>query len=128
MATKLTVNKTAPSPSEQIIQDANRIVHVTDAKGRQIGIRKLGMSVRRRVLKALSDEMSRKQQYLGLVMVAACVVEIDGEAVNLPISELQFDALIDRLDDAGFEAVGLGIQEHFGVGQSGEDLAATAGE
>jgi hypothetical protein len=127
MAPKLTV-KTAPSPSEQIVQDANRIVHVTDAKGRQLGIRKLDMSRRRRVLKALSDEMSRKQQYLGLVMVAACVVEIDGEDISLPVTELQFDALIDRLDDAGFEAVGAAIQEHFGIGQSGDDLAAAAGE
>jgi hypothetical protein len=127
MVAKLTV-KTAPSPSEQIIQDANRIVHVKDGKGRQLGIRKLDMSRRRRVLKVLSDEMSRKQQYLGLVMVAACVVEIDGEEISLPVTELQFDALIDRLDDAGFEAVGEAIQEHFGIGQSGDDLAATAGE
>ncbi|WP_141683635.1 hypothetical protein [Rhizobium sp. AC27/96] len=108
------------------MSDANKVVVVTDARGRSIGIKKLGMSVRRRVLKALSDESSRKQQYLGLVMVAACVVEIDGIPEALPSTELQFDALIDRLDDDGFTAIGRGIQEHFGVGISEEELAEDA--
>ncbi|NTG73302.1 hypothetical protein G6M02_08165 [Agrobacterium rhizogenes] len=127
MAPKLTM-KTAPTPSEEVVQDANRIVHVTDARGRQIGIRKMHMSVRRRVLKALPDEMSRKMQYLGLCMLAACVVEIDGDPVSLPATELQFDALIDRLDDEGFEAVGNGMREHFGVGQNMDEIADAAGE
>jgi hypothetical protein len=125
MAT-LKVNKSAPTPSEEVVGDANRIVRVTDARGRSIGIRKLNMSVRRRVLKALSDEMARKQQYLGLVMLAACVADIDGDDIYLPSTEAQFDALIDRLEDDGFEAVGLGISEHFGVGKSMEDIADEA--
>ncbi len=114
------------SPSQEIVDEANKVVVVTDARGRSIGIKKLTMSVRRRVLKALSDEMARKQQYLGLVMVAACVVEIDGDPVALPSTELQFDALIDRLDDDGFNAVGFGIREHFGVGMSEEEFAEQA--
>jgi len=127
MAPKLTI-KTAPTPSEEVVQDANRIIHVSDARGRQIGIRKMQMSVRRRVLKALSDEMSRKMHYLGLVMLAACVVDIDGDPVALPTTELQFDALIDRLDDDGFEAIGNGMRDYFGVGQNMDEIAAAAGE
>ncbi|NTF67974.1 hypothetical protein [Rhizobium rhizogenes] len=127
MAPKLTM-KTTLTPSEEVVQDANRVVHVSDARGRQIGIRKMHMSVRRRVLKALSDEMSRKLHYLGLVMLAACVVEIDGDPIALPTTELQFDALIDRLDDDGFEAVGNGMREHFGVAQNMDEIAAAAGE
>lgn len=127
MAT-LTINETAPSPSEQIVADANRIVKTTDARGRTLGVRKLNMAIRRRILKALSDEMSRKQQYLGLVMVAACVVEIDGDAISLPSTELQFDALIDRLDDDGFEAVGAALVEHFGASASPEGVVGEAKE
>lgn len=125
MAAKLTVTKT---PSEQVIEDANRVYHLTDAKGRIIGIRKMGMNVRRRVLKVVSGEMASRPQYLGMVMVAACVVEIDGDEVRLPTTEVQFDALIDRLDDVGFQAIGAAIQEHFGVSNSAEDLKALAGE
>lgn len=124
MATKLTITK-APTPSEQVVEEANRIYHVIDAKGRDIGVRKMSMNVRRRVLKTISGEMAGKPQYLGMVMVAACVAEIDGETVHLPTTELQFDALIDKLDDAGFQAIGATIQEHFGIAA---DVAAAAGE
>ena len=84
------------------------------------------MSVRRRVLKVLSDESAGKQKYLGLVMVAASVVEIDGDPVSLPTTELQFDALIDRLDDDGFNAIGAGLQKHFGIGVTEEEIAEDA--
>lgn len=118
MAT-VTINETAPSPSEQIVADANRIVRATDTRGRTFGIRKPGMSVKRRVFKTLSDEMARKQRYLGMVMLASSVVEIDGEPISLPTSELQFDALIDRIDDEGFVAIGDAITEHYGTTTEG---------
>jgi len=127
MAAKLTITKAA-TPSEEVIEDANRVHHVTDAKNRVIGIRKMNMNVRRRVLKVISGEMASRPQYLGMVMVAACVVEIDGEEIHLPASEMQFDALIDRLDDDGFQAIGKAIKEQFGVGESTDDLKALAGE
>ena len=105
MATKLTV-KAAPTPTQEVLDDANRVYPVTDARGRVIGIRKITMNIRRRVFKALSADAAQKPQYLGLAMVAACVTEIDGEPVTLPTNELQFDALIDRLDDDGVHLLG----------------------
>jgi hypothetical protein len=127
MATKLTVRQ-APTPSEEIVQDANRIAVVHDARGRAIGVKKPNMSIRRRVYKALSDESAKKQQYLGLVMVAACVVEIDGDPVSPPTTELQFDALLDRLEEEGFEAAGMALQKEFGIGANLNELAIDAGE
>ena len=129
MATlKVKSASTAPTPSEQIIQEANHIYRVTDVKGRQIGFKSMDMNRRRRTFKAISAEMQGKPQYMGMVMIAASVVEIDGEEIPLPTTELQFDALIDRLDDAGFAAVGAGIQKHLRIGMNVEGVKTEAGE
>jgi hypothetical protein len=128
MAAKLTVNKTAPTPSEQIVQDANRIYHVTDASGRQIGFRAMDMNRRRRTFKAMSAENQAKVQYMGMVMIAASVVEIDGEEIPLPTTELQFDFLIDRLDDHGFAAIGEGIKKYLRINLDADGVKKEAGE
>lgn len=116
---------TVKSPSQQIVEEANRIVYVTDARGRNLGVRRITTPLRRRIFKALSAESAEKRQYLGMVFVAASCCSIDGEEVRLPNSELQFDALIDRLDDDGAEAVADAIRENFQVEEEG---AGEAGE
>lgn len=97
------------TPSQQVIADANGIVRVKDALGRTIGVRKMSMSVRRRTLKAILPQSTENGRYVALVMMAACVVDIDGEIVD-PLrgggNEIVLDALIDRLDDDGFAAIG----------------------
>lgn len=101
--------ETVMTPSQQIIADANGVVRVKDALGRTIGVRKMSMSVRRRAFKAISPQSIQNERYLGLAMLAACVVDIDGERVDPLVgggNELVLDALIDRLDDDGFLAVG----------------------
>lgn len=119
MATKVTVNK-APTPSQEVIAAAAQLVEETDARGRVISVRRITMNIRRRVLKALSAESAAKDRYLGLVMLAASCTAIDGDPVNLPTTELQFDHLIDRLDDDGFEAIGKAIKENFGTASAEE--------
>lgn len=114
MAT-LKMNETR-TPSEEIVEEALRVVRVTDTLGRSIGVRKMRMSMRRRMLKVISPEAASRDRYLGLVALAACCAEIDGEEIRFPTTELQFDALIDRLDDAGFEAIQIAMTEHLGIG------------
>lgn len=112
------------TPTQRVVRDANAIVRVTDATGRVIGVRRMTMSVRRRVLKCISPDSAAKDRYLGLVMLAACVTEIDGAPVDALAgggSELKFDGLIDRLDDDGFEAVGKAIQDNYAP-VSGDEL------
>lgn len=99
--------------SQKIIADAATTVTVTDIDGREIEIRNLDATLKRRIYKALSAENQRKEQYLGMVFLAACVLKIDGEPVKFPSSELLFDALIDRLGDNGLDAIGAGANEHF---------------
>lgn len=103
----------AMTPSQQIVADATRVVHVTDASGRDIGIRKVTTSIRRRVALAISGDNQDKPIYMGQVMLAAAVAEIDGDPVPLPQSDLQFGALIDRIDDDGFNAIAPAYAENF---------------
>lgn len=112
------------TPTQKLVEDANRIVHVVDDRGRDIGVRRMSMSVRRRVLKAIRPSLSDNDKYLGLIMLSACVVSIDGANVD-PFdnggTEIVFNSLIDRLDDDGFTAVGRAIQE-LTPGATKEDL------
>ncbi len=103
----------AETPSQQIVADANRVVRVTDARGRVLGVRKITTSIRRRVYKTISAENGSKESYMGLVILAATCVDIDGQQIPLPTSELQFDALVDRLEDDGFEAIALAHKQNF---------------
>lgn len=122
MTAKLKVHQTS-TPSEQIIAEANKTYSVTDELGRVITFRKLKMSDQRRVLKAISNETAQKEQLFGLIMLAACVTSIDGDEIRFPTSELQFDALIDRLENEGFTALGKAMQEEFGISSDEEDEA-----
>ena len=119
--TNVTV-KSDLTPSQQIAADGNSITFVNDSLGRKIGLRKVKMSIRRRVIKTISGNSAEKERYLGLCMLAASVDSIDDEKVSLPTSEIQFDALIDRLDDEGFEAVASVLVN------DAQDQAKTAGE
>jgi len=106
----------AKTPSQEIIEDANRIVRVVDVLGRKIGVRKVNMSMRRRIFKALSAASGDKAAYVNLCVVASAVCEIDGEEIRFPSTEMQFDALIDRIGDEGEVAVARAYKEFASVG------------
>lgn len=102
------------TPTQTLIKDANRIVYVTDDRGRSIGVRRLSMSVVRRLAKFLPPELADKIGYLNQARVAGCVVSIDGANTDLFENgvmegairpDIPIDALIDRLDMDGFDAV-----------------------
>lgn len=127
MAPTLKVNNTSTTPSQAIIDEANRVYTVTDARGRVIEFRRLGTSGNRRLLKAISDESANKSLLFGLYATAAAVIAIDGDAITFPISELQADALVDRLGDEGLAALMEAIPTTLGV-QTPEGLREAAGE
>ena len=111
------------TPSQEIIDDGNRVVLVTDSLGRQLGVRRVNGSLKRRVYKVLTPESQAKDQYLGMVMLSASCVSIDGEEVRFPTTELQFDALIDRLEDEGFAAISNAYRDNFGAKTDPEEDA-----
>lgn len=126
MTPTLKVND-AKTPSQAIVEDANRTYTVTDDRGRTIEFRRLGMSGHRRLLKAISNESANKQQLFSMYLMAAAVVSIDGDAISFPANEIQADALIDRLGDDGYAALLAAIPSTLGV-QTPEGLREAAGE
>lgn len=107
---KCTVNTT---PSEQIVKAASADVLVTDKRGRSFKLKKPGVLAQFRLVEALGD-VAKNEVYMGMVLPLIFIVAIDDDPVVQPTSKLQVEALIQRLDEDGIEAVMNGVQEHFG--------------
>lgn len=117
---KVTIEK-ADTPSESIIREASRAFAVEDARGRKIGIKKLTALDRMKLFEACGPENSKNEAYLGYASLVFHVASIDGEAVARPSNKLQLEALTQRLDDDGIDAVARGVQEHFVPSDQGLD-------
>lgn len=104
---------TDETPVAQLMAEARREATVTAADGRRIHLVKptpLAQFKLVRILGADADNMTLLAMYSPLLFVAS----IDGEAVTLPQSQLELDALVMRLDDSGLEVVMKGVNENFG--------------
>ena len=101
------------TPTQAIVLDANRIEYTTDTMGRRLGVKRVNASLRRKVLKAMSADSGEKGQLFIMAATACCCVSIDGIDVPFPTTELQIDALIDRLEQEGLEAVATTIAVKF---------------
>lgn len=58
-----------------------------------------------RLVRAMGEGAMNAAYMTGYVLPAAMVVEVDGEAVPFPLTELQVDAAIQRVGRAGLSAV-----------------------
>jgi hypothetical protein len=99
------------TPGQEIAKP--RTITVTDSRGRKIEVRKVKTLDRMRLLELVGPELSANDRYVGLAALAYGVISIDGDAVPRPASKLALEALLDRLDDDGFNAVAQGIVENF---------------
>lgn len=104
------------TPSQNMTRDANAMCYETDKRGRRIGVVKPSALTRYRLLKILGPESAKNEPLLGHAMLAFLVREINGEPVQVPNSERQIEAMIDRLDDDGLNAIGKCLKDQFGVG------------
>jgi len=95
--------KGSGSVADQIKADANRIEYEVDALGRKIGVRRLDFLSKHRVV-CLMGEDSANIAAMGHAVVAASVVEIDGDAVSMPRTRREIEAVMSRLDDEGMTA------------------------
>lgn len=111
----------AMTPSQTIVAAAARVAEVVDARNRRIKIRKLNALDRMRLLEAIGATGSEIPQYLGYAVLAASVVSIDGSVESPPATKKQLEAMVQRLDDEGLNAVALGYKEHFGFGGPEDD-------
>lgn len=111
----------AISPSQAVVLDANRIEYVVDDLGRRLGVKRISASLRRKVLKAMSAESGDKGQLFVMAATACCCVSIDGDLVPFPMTELQIDALIDRLEQEGLNAVAMTLGTKFAPPKKDDD-------
>lgn len=113
---KLTVNP----PSAEVVAKASAEISVTDARGRVITLRKPGVLAQYRLIEILGDS-AKNEVYWTMTFPLIFVTKIDGDAVSMPISKREVEALITRLDDEGVSAVVHGVQESFGQSSPGQD-------
>jgi hypothetical protein len=97
--------QTGPRVSPLVEQKSgDGITRVKDANGRSIGVKPLKAIDMFRLTKALGEDASNAALFRQ-AMVAVAAVEIDGEHVVRPTNMMLIEALISRLDFAGFVAV-----------------------
>jgi hypothetical protein len=109
MNAKVTINE---SPSAELIAQAKKEFEIIDDKGRIIKLRKPGVLSQFRLVEMLG-ESAQNQVYVGMCLPLTYITTIDGESVTMR-TKRELEALIQRLDDEGVEAVCAGVMEHFG--------------
>jgi hypothetical protein len=110
----VTVNEArAETPTETVVKVANTTVTVKTADGRDITIKKVSTLDRMRLFELVGPENVKNEAYFGYAMLAYHVTAIDGEPVAKPGTKLQLEALVQRLDDAGMNAVGQAVLDNF---------------
>ncbi|WP_298286588.1 hypothetical protein [Acidocella sp.] len=77
-----------------------------DRRGRRIELRRIGVVEQLRLFKCLGPELAENRAYFGLARLAAMVSAIDDVPVPFPVSEAGLEAILERLDEDGVEAVG----------------------
>lgn len=107
---------------EETIKPALAEVSVTDAKGRIIKLKKPAILAQFRIVEALGDA-AKNPVYVGMVLPVIYVAAIDDEPVDFPLTKLEVEAIIQRLDDDGFDAVAKGIEANFGAKDSEAEKA-----
>ena len=107
-----TVTLNAETPSKQLTGAAQDVI-VTDSLGRSIKLKKPGVLAQFRLVEALGDS-AKNEVYLAMVTPMIFVTSIDDAPVAAPTSKAEIEALIQRLDEPGIEAVMIGAQKHFG--------------
>jgi hypothetical protein len=117
---KVTINQT---PSAQVVTKAISATTVTDSAGRTITLKKPGVLAQYRLIEALGAT-AKNEVYMAMAMPLIYVSEIDGDSVILPSTKIQVEALIQRLDEHGIQAVIQGMQENFGKSDPDADKAA----
>ena len=119
MAT-VTINET---PSAQVIAPTQAEYSVTDAQGRTIKLKKPAVLAQYRLVEALGASASNSA-YMNMVLPLIYVVAIDEDVVYPAMKKSEVEALIQRLDEDGIQAVMEGVQEYFGKADPEADKQA----
>lgn len=111
------------SPSEELIAKAQSTSTIKDARGRTITLKKPGVLSQFHLVEALGDA-AQNQVYMGMVFPLLYVASIDGVTEKPVRTKLQVEALIQRLDEEGIEAVVEGVRQTYGTATPDADKEA----
>jgi hypothetical protein len=121
--TTVQITEMQESPSAAVMKSANAEHVVFDSRGRAITLKKPGVLAQFKIVEILGDTASN-QTFMGMVFPTLYVAAIDGDPVSRPTKRAELDALIQRLDEEGIEAIMKGVPEHFGAPDPEKDAAA----
>lgn len=110
--TKVTITQSGPTTSAQIIAAANATFEEKDRRGRVLTMKKPALLSQFRLTEAMGPETAENGAYRAMCLPLMWLTAIDGEAVNLPTTKLEIEAMIQRLDEDGFVALHTGIQKY----------------
>jgi hypothetical protein len=99
-------------PSQEVVAAANAEVTVVDAKGREIVLKKPGVLAQFRLVEVMGDS-AKNVVYMNMILPLIFVASIGGDPVAKS-TKAQIEALIQRLDDEGVEAVAEAVQKNWG--------------
>ena len=99
------------TPSESIVQEAEKTFTAVDKRGRRLVVRRLTALGTLRLFKAAGAVLALNESWLSMAALVFSVMEIDGVPVPIPTTESQIESLIDRLGDAGLAAVADAIKD-----------------
>ncbi len=99
------------TPSAYIIAGAAVSETVVDGDGRRLTIRRLTALDRLRLFKAAGPLLAQNQPWLGMALIACSVVAVDDVPVPPPVNEVQIEAMVSRLGDAGIVAIAAALQK-----------------
>lgn len=121
---KVSMIEASESPSNQLIAAAAAEVIVTDSAGHAITLKKPGVLAQFKMIEMLGPVASANTTFVQMVLPVMFVAAIDGDPISKITTRNQLDALIQRLDEAGIEAVMKSVPEHFSGPNPEADKAA----
>ncbi len=103
--------KTTDTPSARLVAAAQRGPLISDARGRELALRRLTALDKLRLFKAAGPSLAQNEAWLGMAALACSVAAIDGVPVPPPATEWQIESLVGRLGDDGLSAVSAALDD-----------------
>lgn len=112
---KITKSSTGETPTAEVIRDANGTATITDERGRVLTVKKLSSLKKLKLQELIGASAAGIPSYMGTAVAACSVIRIDGQDVPWPATKLQFEAIVDRLDEEGIVAATVALADLMGV-------------
>jgi hypothetical protein len=94
-----------PEANNGVTVVGERAASVVDSKGRTIKVKRLSSLDRMRLYTVAGAENAENSRYMGYAFLAASVTAIDDMDYAPPTGILQIEALVDKLDEPGMDAI-----------------------